>query len=217
MVLCYQPVRSTIHTFVIAGFLTLALAYGAEIAGRYTLQGVMEVGSELLLKPGGSFEYMLAYGAADYWAKGTWRRDGDVVVLTTTGVEGEPFRLVGSTPGSPSELRVWVKSPRGAGVQRIEVTAVTASGDVRASTRQDGAAVFPGVRAARSLKLHVPVYEVDGGPFELDPSNNEFTIEINGGAITQVRFKDERLKVSGDSLEMRFWNKDRVMIYRRSD
>ncbi|TGV77628.1 hypothetical protein EN788_67460, partial [Mesorhizobium sp. M2D.F.Ca.ET.145.01.1.1] len=35
----------------------------AGLAGHYYLRGVMEVGSELLLKKDGSFEFMLAYGA----------------------------------------------------------------------------------------------------------------------------------------------------------
>jgi hypothetical protein len=52
-----------------------------DVAGHYVLRGVMEVGSEMLLKPDGTFEFMLAYGAADYWSKGTWRRDGNAVIL----------------------------------------------------------------------------------------------------------------------------------------
>ena len=34
------------------------------------------MGSQLLLKPAGTFEYMLAYGAADYGAPGKWSVDG---------------------------------------------------------------------------------------------------------------------------------------------
>ena len=45
-----------------------------RIAGHYVLEGVHEVGSELLLKPDGQFEYMLAYGAADYMATGKMAR-----------------------------------------------------------------------------------------------------------------------------------------------
>jgi hypothetical protein len=56
-------------------------ALGDDLAGHYVLRGVMEVGSELWLKPDGSFEFMLAYGAADYSAKGTWRHEGDAVIL----------------------------------------------------------------------------------------------------------------------------------------
>ena len=63
----------------------------ADVAGHYQLRGVMEVGSELLLKPNGTFEYMLAYGAADYLAKGTWKVQGENVLLTTSGTT-EPFQ-----------------------------------------------------------------------------------------------------------------------------
>src|ERR1700757_2187375 len=55
--------------------LSVLIARGEDMAGHYILRGVMEVGSELLLKSDGSFEYALAYGAADYWAKGTWRQE----------------------------------------------------------------------------------------------------------------------------------------------
>ena len=37
----------------------------------------MEVGSELLLRPDGSFEFMLAYGANDQYGKGCWVAKGD--------------------------------------------------------------------------------------------------------------------------------------------
>src|SRR5215471_17528571 len=104
--------------------LTLLFALSAlaqDAAGHYVLQGVMEVGSELLLKPDGSFEYMLAYGAADYYAKGTWKRDGNSVILHSTGKQGEPFRLLRSEEGKPGRIRVWVMGQNGKGVPNIHV------------------------------------------------------------------------------------------------
>jgi hypothetical protein len=53
--------------------------------GHYYLRGVMEVGSELLLKPDGSFEFMLAYGALDQYGKGCWRVDGNRVLVIPAG------------------------------------------------------------------------------------------------------------------------------------
>jgi hypothetical protein len=55
------------------------------IAGHYYLRGVMEMGSELLLRPNGTFEYMLAYGALDEASTGRWVVSGDVVLLQGTG------------------------------------------------------------------------------------------------------------------------------------
>lgn len=54
----------------------------ASLTGHYYLQGVREVGSELLLREDHRFEWMLAYGALDQLAQGRWQRVGDRVVLT---------------------------------------------------------------------------------------------------------------------------------------
>ncbi|RYY17184.1 MAG: hypothetical protein EON55_02745 [Alphaproteobacteria bacterium] len=51
------------------------------LAGHYYLSGVMETGSELLLRPDGSFAWFMSYGAVDQEAQGRWRVDGDAVLL----------------------------------------------------------------------------------------------------------------------------------------
>ncbi len=56
----------------------------ADMAGLYTLRGVMETGSQILLNANGSFRYMLAYGAVDEEAEGCWQRVNDMVILTPT-------------------------------------------------------------------------------------------------------------------------------------
>ncbi len=50
--------------------------------GHYYLEGVHEVGSELLVKPGGRYDWFMSYGAMDLFSAGTWRQTGDQVVLT---------------------------------------------------------------------------------------------------------------------------------------
>jgi hypothetical protein len=57
-------------------------AADAALAGHYYLSGVMETGSELLLRPDGRFEWYLSYGAVDQSATGRWSRDGATVTLT---------------------------------------------------------------------------------------------------------------------------------------
>ena len=74
------------------------------MAGNYVLHGVMEVGSELLLKPDGKFEFMLAYGAADYWAKGTWSHDGNAVVLHSAGKRKRHSAWCAARLGSRAEF-----------------------------------------------------------------------------------------------------------------
>lgn len=52
--------------------------------GHYYLSGVMETGSELLLRADGSFEWFMSYGAVDQAAHGTWGREGKSIMLTTS-------------------------------------------------------------------------------------------------------------------------------------
>jgi hypothetical protein len=56
-----------------------------KLVGHYYLNGVMEVGSELLLKPNGSFEFYLAYGALDQYGKGCWHVEGNKVLVVPEG------------------------------------------------------------------------------------------------------------------------------------
>src|SRR6266852_1802364 len=92
-----------------------------NVAGHYVLRGVREVGSELLLKPDGTFQYMLAYGAADYQAEGSWKRDGDAVLLKTAGKEEPPFKLVKSAATKTTGIRVHVNGANGRAVPNIDV------------------------------------------------------------------------------------------------
>jgi hypothetical protein len=195
--------------------LAVLTARGADLAGHYILQGVREVGSELLLKPDGSFEYMLAYGAADYWAKGTWRRENHSVVLNSVGTKEAPFRLLRSEAGRPGRIRVWVIGKNGHGVEHIRVTLQATDGHFEATTTSDGAAVFPDIANARAVAFEVRVYAIEAGPFEINPSHKDFYFEINGDAITQVLFKEERLAIDGKDLVMRYWDKQAPIRYEK--
>jgi hypothetical protein len=193
----------------------MPITQSQDLAGHYVLQGMREVGSELLLKPDGQFEFMLAHGAADYWAKGTWRREKDSVVLNSAGKREEPFRFVRSEEGARGRIRVWVIGKNGRGVPHIRVTLHAADGESEATTTGDGAAVFPDVAKPRALSFDVRVYDVHAGPFEIDPSHKDVYFEINADAIQQVLFNDERLEIDGNTLVMTHWGADRPMRYEK--
>jgi hypothetical protein len=199
--------------------LLLALAplavRGDDLAGHYVLRGVMEVGSELMLKPDGTFEYMLAYGAADYWAKGMWRHDGNAIILNSAGKEEAPFRLLRSEAGKPGRIRVWVMGQNGHGVANIHVELKAGEEHFEATTDSDGAAVFPDAKGGRAISFEVRVYSVKAGPFSGSASEHDFYFEINGNAITQVLFKNERLAIDGKGLVMKHWNEDQPMHYEK--
>jgi hypothetical protein len=195
--------------------LAATVAWGEDLAGHYVLHGVMEVGSELWLKPDGTFEYMLAYGAADYWAKGTWRHEGNAIILQSTGKQEAPFRLARSEAGNTGKIRVWVKGQNGQGVENIQVQLRAGDKHLQATTTADGSAVFPDLADAREVSFDVEVYSVQAGPFKIDPSNKDFYFEINGDAIQQVLFKNEPLSIDGTTLVMKHGDNPGPMRYQK--
>ena len=75
-----------------------------RLPGHYYLQGVREVGSELVLSEDGSFDYLMSYGAVDISASGAWRSDGKQVYLDTPPLQ--PFSALagvraGGEPARP--------------------------------------------------------------------------------------------------------------------
>jgi hypothetical protein len=76
-------------------------------------------------------------------------------------------------------------------------------------------AVSPDVANARAVAFEVRVYRIKAGPFEISPSHNDFYFEINGYAIAQVLFKDERLAIDGKDLVMKYWNEEQPFRYEK--
>lgn len=91
--------------FVLVLFVTqLAWAAGGnkQLVGHYYLKGgAHEVGSELLLKDSGKFEWVMMYGMSDYFAEGTWQVTGQVMTLAAATPAEPNFRLF-----EENELRV---------------------------------------------------------------------------------------------------------------
>ena len=207
--------RSTTIAVILFAVSVCSASAQDAAAGHYYLRGVREVGSELLLRPNGTFDYMFAYGASDYMASGTWRRDGDSVVLNSTGKDEPPFKLLRSAKATADGIRVIVKGPNGQPVPNIDTILLTASGKVNGRTDSSGAAEFPAVNRPKAVMFEIPVYNFQSKPTEVNAAHNEFQFEINGEAIATVQFKSERLKMNGKALELRYWDPDKVMNYEK--
>src|SRR4051794_9383395 len=120
----------------------IACLQGSDVSGNYVLQGVREVGSELQLKKDGSFEYMFAYGAADYWAKGSWRVEKDAVLLNSDAPEPPAaFVLLKSSTTQSAAVRIHLIGANGRSVPNIDVLLLGAKEPVKARTDSDGIAM----------------------------------------------------------------------------
>lgn len=71
---------------------TAAHAADPALAGSYSLQGAMEMGSQLTLGKDGKYEWALSYGNQDFASMGRWELKNKRVLLTATQ-EALDFRL----------------------------------------------------------------------------------------------------------------------------
>ena len=142
-------------------WLSLALAAGLllsaganagpadELVGHYYLEGGRsEVGSELLLRKDGTFEWALMYGAVDQGARGTWAKKDDRVVLTAARAEEPVFRLFrdddynATEPVEPGRWIAMVGVPHVGPMGDVEVRFEARSGKTASAvSEEDGAAV----------------------------------------------------------------------------
>lgn len=184
----------------------VAAAQAGNFAGSYYLRNVREAGSELLLRPDGTFQFEFAYGAADYSARGTWKAQGNAVILNTPALKNAaPFRLLRSATIPEPALLVHLQAPNGRGVPNIDVVLTTANGPVKGRTDSSGDAEFPKDSPASGVAFTIPVYALETQPIPVNSAHQEFVFEINGEAIATLQFKDERVEVSGKTLILRHW------------
>lgn len=139
--------------------------------GRYRLDGGHDVAAELILHPGGRFEYALAEGALDEHAEGIWVRRGNTLVLTTqpkpvppvftTAPRGAP------TPGAPTLRVTW---PDGRGIPGVDFRIGFASGDpVSGYTQEDGWTLLPEEqRKPLWIELFEPIYRIASPRYPID-------------------------------------------------
>ncbi|AVR98423.1 hypothetical protein [Pseudoduganella armeniaca] len=112
-----------------------ASAASATLPGHYYLHGMTEVGSELLLKKDGSFEWSLSYGADDQMASGTWVANGDDITLTSAKPAQAPTFAAfaeedysGTKPAEPGSWIAVVGFPHQGPLPGVEVRFESASG-----------------------------------------------------------------------------------------
>ena len=112
------------------------------IAGRYSLQGVLEVGAELELRSDGGFDFGIAYGGVDQSAQGRWSLAGKVLTLVSNPTPPAGLTLIavspllldryGTEPDKPTLLVVKVSTPRlDMNWSNMEVTAEFSNGQKR--------------------------------------------------------------------------------------
>lgn len=122
---------------VAAALLALGAPAGAQ-EGVYRLD-MRETASSLLIHKDGRFEWYFSQGSLDLVAGGSWRREGDVLVLTSDpGITPPRFLLAKQARVGGEGLVVRVLTAAGDAVEGVDVTAgaetgYTSGGEFRAA------------------------------------------------------------------------------------
>ena len=179
----------------------------ASPVGEYRLRDGHEAASELVLKPDGSFEYALAYGALDEEASGRWRVVGKQVRLTTRPRPVPPVFSAGAARRSgAAPLIVHVTSPDGRGLPGIDLRVEFESGPPIADyTHSDEGWSMDAAERRRpvAVTLSVPIYGLVSQRFAIDAASaNERSFVLTPHDMGRVDFENTALDVAPGKLVM---------------
>lgn len=196
--------------------MTLDSTASAEaLLGRYVMEGLREVASELILKPNGSFEFALVYGDADYWGGGSWRHVAGGISLESGPKLGKPFVLQRKGKHSGKGLKISVLAENRNGVADIDVIVECQQGAMRSRTNLDGEAYFDLESGWKSVGFEIRVYNHESGFTALDTEASDFEFAVNGRAIMEMRFEGDVLEVKEGYLELRKFDPDKPHKFRK--
>ena len=176
-----------------------SLSAADPLAGRYRMAGGPDVASELVLKPDGSFEYFLAAGSLDEYAKGRWNAEGRVLHLTTLPKPVAPVFSARSTATSAeAPLILHVISPNGGGIAAVDLRVGFDSGDPVEGYTQDYGWSLPEQerRTPRWVEFAVPIYQLRSPRFPINlGKGNVLTFVLTPNDIGEVDFTGVRVEV----------------------
>lgn len=200
---------------LLIGGIVMQTMKGQEIAGTYRVTGVREMVTGFQFKADGTFQFGLTYGAADYRAQGTWKKDRDSVILNAQHNGAPPFRQLKAEKGT-DHLEVRVQTPQGQPIPNIGVILQGPEGALaQAQTDQTGTTHLDPNPQAKAIWFEVRVYQLEDGPHRLQPGKMAYTFEINGESILTPKFVNERLRIRNGNLELGYFNPDQPLVYRR--
>jgi hypothetical protein len=191
-----------------AVLLAAAAPPAPDPVGHYRLTGEHDVASELIVSRDGSFEYALAAGALDEYAKGRWRRVGNEIRLTTLPKPVPPSFAAGAarkTAEAPLVLHVvW---PGGRDAVGTDLKLEFDSGEPLVSYvgGPDGWTMPAGeTRRPVAVTLVLGMFGFESGRFAIDAARaNELTFVITPHDLGKVDFENLPLDVEPGRLVMR--------------
>jgi len=190
-----------------------------NVAGTYYLQHVREVGSQLILKRNGRFDFGLSYGAVDQEAQGRWMLRGKQITLSTDKPPAASLTLgmkteeligdYGNDPSKPTLLVVQVLTPRlGLNWHNMVIVAEFSNGKTRSGLTSSGGVLgfldrddadWKGAHINR-VSVAYPKANLEPVWFNVDDSKTRsLIIHFEPGPLMSPAFETMLLKVSRDA------------------
>jgi hypothetical protein len=192
-----------------------APANSSQLVGTYDGHQ-MEMAVGLELRADGRFNYGLSYGALDESASGTWRVDGNVVVLTSDPVTPPKFVLIEQRPASDGKMHIVLDLPKGWTKQYFDADIGLADGRFvggQLSDDSDAIPLAPGDRPV-SLRLVLGVYELRSGAFPLDGTPaSRVHVRFEQNDLGKVAFAETPLRIDKGKLLLDRYG--RSIVFRR--
>lgn len=176
----------------------------------------MEMAVGLKLQADGRFDYGLSYGALDESATGTWRVQGDSVLLTSDPVTPPTFVMLGQQPASDGKTHLVLDVPKSWTRQYFDAEIGLADGRVvggQLSDDSDAIPLAPGDRPV-SLRLTLGVYEIRSDAFRLDgTAASTIHVRFEQNDLGKVAFAKTPLRIDNGNLLLERYG--RSIVFKR--
>jgi hypothetical protein len=195
----------------LAAVAAIALVLGPQSAaakgwpGHYRVAEGPDIAGELELRKDGRFAYVLAAGALDEHAEGSWREDGSVVRLTT---QPKPrpavFTPAAATAGGPGPVKIHVNWPNGNGIAGVDFRVGFAAGDPLEGYTQDYGWEAPEDETRQPLwiELEEPVNGVVSPRFPIPAGQHALTFILTPNDLGTTDFEDAALERTDKGLAL---------------
>lgn len=214
LALCQVAIADAAHAADATKPPKAASTKAADMAGHYYLEGVHEVGAELVLRQDGRFQFGMSYGGVDLSAEGAWKQQDQKVVLTTDARPEPSFKWKAGQPAhdercfagsdAPTVLMVCIRTAALEQVwSGVEITAEFANGQRRSGTTgRKGKLLFvareepewKGVPVKR-IQVAYPYYKVPGQWFDVPKGADTALIDLEPGRLIKPAFETATLRI----------------------
>ncbi|GAB2572685.1 hypothetical protein GCM10027190_23370 [Spirosoma areae] len=162
--------------------------------------GVREVGSGIRLNADSTFEFFFAYGALDRMGRGTWKQQGNQVMLTSRPRPPKDFALVSSRTVPGTTITVRIADPNKQILRYVDCAVKNGTDIRRGMTNADGQAHFA-KQPAEAISLRFELCPDRYSVFPItNKAHNDFEFRFEPW-IAEVFFENAAYTLSDNSLE----------------